>query len=68
MGVEEQMKVISVNVSEPKTVLIDGKPLTTGIYKEPVSEPLFVTKLNFKRNDLYSTRTSRFYNTSSFCN
>jgi MOSC domain-containing protein YiiM len=47
MGVEEQMKVISVNVGEPKTVMIDGKPLTTGIYKEPVSEPLFVTKLNF---------------------
>lgn len=47
MGIKEQMKVISVNAGEPKTVMIDGKPLTTGIYKEPVSEPLFVTKLNF---------------------
>jgi MOSC domain-containing protein YiiM len=41
------MKVISVNVGKPKTVMVDGKPLTTGIFKEPVSEPLFVTKLNF---------------------
>jgi hypothetical protein len=37
MGIKEQMKVISVNAGEPKTVMIDGKPLTTGIYKEPVS-------------------------------
>jgi MOSC domain-containing protein YiiM len=41
------MKVISVNVGKPKTVIVDGKPLTTGIFKEPVLEPLFVTKLNF---------------------
>jgi MOSC domain-containing protein YiiM len=41
------MKAISVNVGKPKTVMVDGKPLTTGIFKEPVSEPLFVTKLNF---------------------
>jgi MOSC domain-containing protein YiiM len=47
MGVKEQMKVISVNAGKPKTVMIDGKPLTTGIYKEPVSEPLSVAKLNF---------------------
>jgi MOSC domain-containing protein YiiM len=30
------MKVISVNVGKPKTVMVDGKPLTTGIFKEPV--------------------------------
>jgi MOSC domain-containing protein YiiM len=41
------MKVISVNVGKPKTVMIDGKPLTTGIYKEPVLGPLSVTTLNF---------------------
>ncbi|REK53826.1 MAG: MOSC domain-containing protein [Geobacillus sp.] len=41
------MKVISVNIGEPKTVMIDGKPFTTGIYKKPVMEPLFVTKHNF---------------------
>ncbi|KYD32261.1 hypothetical protein B4110_1945 [Parageobacillus toebii] len=37
MGIKEQMKVISVNAGEPKTVMIVGKPLITGIYKEPVS-------------------------------
>lgn len=41
------MKVISVNIGAPKTVMIDGKPFTTGIYKKPVMEPLFVTKHNF---------------------
>ena len=41
------MKVISINVGKPKTVMIDGKPLTTGIFKKPVSGPLFVAKLNF---------------------
>lgn len=41
------VKVVSVNVGTPKTVMIDGKPLTTGIYKQPVDEPLTLTRLNF---------------------
>lgn len=39
------MKVLHVNRAEPKTVLINGKDVLTGIYKEPVQGPVWVHKL-----------------------
>jgi len=37
------MKILSVNVSEPKKVIFNGKELITSIYKKPVSERVRVT-------------------------
>jgi MOSC domain-containing protein YiiM len=40
------VKLLSVNVSLPKQVLHNGKIITTGIYKEPVSDRVMVHALN----------------------
>jgi MOSC domain-containing protein YiiM len=42
------MKVLSVNRSLPRTVLISGKEVSTGIYKEPASGPVTVHKLGLE--------------------
>ncbi len=40
------MRVLSVNVGLPRLVTWRGKPVTTGIYKEPVDGRVAVRKLN----------------------
>jgi MOSC domain-containing protein YiiM len=40
------MRVLSVNVGLPREVVWRGKPITTGIYKEPVAGPVPLRKLN----------------------
>lgn len=40
------MTLVSVNVSQPKTVLYRGKPVRTGIFKEPVQGRVRVRQLN----------------------
>lgn len=40
------MKVISVNVGLPHTVIWKGHPVTTGIFKEPVENRVMVRRLN----------------------
>ncbi len=40
------MKIISVNVGQPREVEWKGGTLTTAIYKEPVVGPVAVGKLN----------------------
>jgi MOSC domain-containing protein YiiM len=40
------MKLISVNVGLPREVIWHGRPVTTGIYKEPVASRVAVRKLN----------------------
>lgn len=40
------MKLISVNVSQPKAVVHNGQPIKTGIFKEPVSGWTMMRRLN----------------------
>jgi MOSC domain-containing protein YiiM/ferredoxin len=40
------MKLVSVNVSLPKTVVHEGRAVSTGIYKEPVIDRVMVHKLH----------------------
>jgi MOSC domain-containing protein YiiM len=40
------MKLLSINVAEPKVVLDDGRPVETGIFKKPVSGTVRVRLLN----------------------
>lgn len=42
------MKVLSVNCSLPKTLLINGNQVSTGIYKEPVTGAVPVFKLGLE--------------------
>lgn len=41
------MKVLSVNVGKPQVVLWNGKPVLTGIFKEPVTGATRLRNLNF---------------------
>ena len=50
------MKVISTNISQPKTVIWKGKEVTTGIFKEPVSEPLLLEKTDVKGDHVIDRR------------
>jgi MOSC domain-containing protein YiiM len=36
------MKIISTNIGEPKTINWNGKEVTTGIFKYPVTQPIFL--------------------------
>lgn len=40
------MKIISVNVGLPRLVLRDGEPVSTGIFKEPVTHRVMMRRLN----------------------
>jgi len=40
------MKIVSINVGLPREVTWQGKAVTTGIFKEPVSGPVMMRKLN----------------------
>lgn len=41
------MRLISLNVGMPRDVLWQGKMVTTGIFKDPVSHPVVLRSLNF---------------------
>ncbi len=43
---EIEMRVVSVNVGLPREVMWHGRPVTTGIFKEPVQGRVAVRKLN----------------------
>jgi MOSC domain-containing protein YiiM len=40
------MKLLSVNVGLPREVVANGRPVTTGIFKQPVAGRVFVRSLN----------------------
>jgi MOSC domain-containing protein YiiM len=42
------MRVLSVNVGLPREVIWRGKPVTTGIYKEPVAGRVAIRALNLE--------------------
>src|SRR6266566_6058742 len=46
MGREDAMRVVSINVGLPSEVLWRGKPITTAIFKRPVTGPVRVRSLN----------------------
>jgi len=46
MNAASKMRVISVNVGQPRKVLVDGEIVETGIYKAPVQGRVAVRRLN----------------------
>jgi MOSC domain-containing protein YiiM len=43
-----EMKLISINVGLPRTVTLNGDPVSTGIFKEPVAGRVMVRTLNLE--------------------
>ena len=42
------MKILSLNISEPKKIQFNGKTLVTSIYKQPVMKSLKMNKLGLQ--------------------
>ncbi len=40
------MKILSVNVSRPQPIVLEGRQLLTGIFKQPVEGPVYISRLN----------------------
>jgi MOSC domain-containing protein YiiM len=43
---ESDAKLLSINVGMPRVVISDGKPVSTGIFKEPVADRIMLRTLN----------------------
>jgi len=55
------MKIISTNIGKPTTFIWKGKEETTGIYKKPTGQPIFLTK-----NDVLTDEVSNRLNHGGF--
>jgi MOSC domain-containing protein YiiM len=40
------MKIVSINVGLPREIIWEGRPVTTGIFKQPVKAPVMLRDLN----------------------
>ena len=55
------MKILSTNIGKPTTFIWNGKEETTGIYKKPTDQPIFLTK-----NDVLGDEVSNRLNHSGY--
>lgn len=46
------MKIISTNIAKPTTIIWNGRKVTTGIYKKPVNQPVFLGKQKVKNDEI----------------
>lgn len=41
-------EIVSLNIGQPKPAAFNGKEVSTGIFKKPTGEPLFLSRVNFE--------------------
>ncbi len=46
------MKIISTNIAKPTTIVLNGKKVTTGIYKTPTNQPIYLEKEQVKGDEI----------------
>lgn len=46
------MKIISTNIAKPTTIVLNGKKITTGIYKTPTKQPIYLEKEQVKGDEI----------------
>ena len=46
------MKITSTNIAKPTTIIWNGKEVTTGIYKTPTKQPIFLGKEDVKGDEV----------------
>jgi len=46
------LNIVSTNIAKPTTIIWNGKAITTGIYKKPVSGPIFLDKENVRGDEV----------------
>ncbi len=50
------MKIISTNLGHPQTITWQGKTVQTGIFKQPVNKPVFLSKLGVEGDAVMNTK------------
>ncbi|AXT19448.1 MOSC domain-containing protein [Flavobacteriaceae bacterium AU392] len=50
------MQIISTNIAKPTTIIWRGNEVTTGIYKKPVNQPLYLNKEEVKGDEVSDRR------------
>jgi hypothetical protein len=58
-GATDDMKLVSVQVGRPRNVQWRGKPVSTGIYKEPVAGRIMVHRFNLDGDQQADDRSRR---------
>jgi MOSC domain-containing protein YiiM len=46
------MKIISTNIAKPVTIQLNGKQVTTGIYKKSTNQPIYLEKEQVKSDEI----------------
>ncbi len=46
------MKISSTNIAKPTTIIWNGKEITTGIYKTPIKQPIYLGKEDVKGDEV----------------
>ncbi len=46
------MKIISTNIAQPTTFFWNGKEETTGIYKKPIDQPIYLTRNDVAQDEV----------------
>jgi len=46
------LNIVSTNIAQPKTIVWRGKTVTTGIYKNPVSDPIYLEKESVRGDEV----------------
>ncbi len=46
------MKITSTNIAKPTTIIWNGKEITTGIYKTPIKQPIYLGKEDVKGDEV----------------
>ena len=50
------MQVVSTNIAKPTTIIWNGKKVTTGIYKKPVNQGIYLEKESVKGDEISDRR------------
>ena len=50
------MHITSTNIAKPTTILFRGKNVTTGIYKNPTQQPIYLGKSDVKDDEVTDRR------------
>ena len=50
--IKQNMKIISTNIAKPVTIQLNGKQVTTGIYKKSVNYPIYLEKEQVKGDEI----------------
>ena len=61
------MQILSINVSEPKKIMFNGKELITSIYKKPIEGSVEVGEIGLKGDRQADMKVHGGYDKAVYC-